>query len=153
MKQGMNEMAKRRWALFGLWILSLIAISFYGGTISYGFFFGVTLIPFISFAYLVFVYVFFRIYQKVESRDMVCGQPTPYFFVLQNDGYYPFASVGIKMFSSFSYVEKVPENTEYELLRGDKYIFETKIICKYRGEYEVGVKAVVLEGEKRPNQY
>lgn len=140
----MNKMAKRRWALFGLWILSLTAISFFGGTISYGFFFGITLIPVISFVYLVFVYVFFRIYQKVESRDMVCGEPAPYFFVLQNDGYYPFAGVGIRMFSSFSYVEKVPENTEFELLRGDKYLFETKIICKYRGEYEVGVKAVVV---------
>lgn len=140
----MNKMAKRRWALFGLWILSLTAISFFGGTISYGFFFGITLIPVISFVYLVFVYVFFRIYQKVESRDMVCGEPAPYFFVLQNDGYYPFAGVGIRMFSSFSYVEKVPENTEFELLRGDKYLFETKIICKYRGEYEVGVKSVVV---------
>ena len=140
----MNKMAKRRWALFGLWILSLTAISFFGGTISYGFFFGITLIPVISFVYLVFVYVFFRIYQKVESRDMVCGEPAPYLFVLQNDGYYPFAGVGIRMFSSFSYVEKVPENIEFELLRGDKYLFETKIICKYRGEYEVGVKAVVV---------
>ena len=80
-----DELAKRRWFLFGVWILSLVAISFYGGVVSYSFFFGVTLVPFISFAYLLAVYIFFRIYQKVESRDMVCGQPTPYFFVLQNE--------------------------------------------------------------------
>jgi len=139
-----DELKIRRWILFGLWILSLIAISFYGGTISYGFFFAITLLPLISFAYLVLVYFFFRIYQKVESRDMVCGQQTPYFFILQNDGYYPFASVSVRLFSSFSYVEKMPENTEYELLHGDKYVFETKLTCKYRGEYEVGVKEVIV---------
>ena len=139
-----DDLAKRRWILFGMWILSLVAISFWGGAISYGFFFGVTMIPFISFAYLVAVFFFFRIYQKVESRDMVCGQPAPYFFILQNDGFLPFASVSVTLFSSFSSVEKMPENTEYELLRGDKYVFETKMVCKYRGEYEVGVKEVVV---------
>jgi len=139
-----DELTKRRWVLFGIWILSLIAISFWGGAVSYGFFFGMTLIPLLSFAYLVAVYIFFRIYQKVESRDMVCGQPTPYFFVLQNDGIFPFASVSVRLFSSFSSVERMPENMEYELLRGDKYIFETNLICKYRGEYEVGVKEVVV---------
>lgn len=139
-----DELAKRRWILLGVWILSLVGISFYGGAVSYGFFFGVTLIPLISLAYLLAVYIFFRIYQKVESRDMVCGQPAPYFFILQNDSVIPFSSVSVKLFSSFSFVEKMPENTEYELLCGDKYTFETKLTCKYRGEYEVGVKEIIV---------
>lgn len=75
---------------------------------------------------------------------MICGEPIPYFFVLQNDDYGVFTSVSVKLFSSFSYVEKLPEDKEYELLPGDKYKFETALICKYRGEYEVGVKEVVI---------
>ena len=144
MKREWNAMRKRRLGLLGLWILSLTAISFYGGAVSYGFFFGITLLPVISLVYLALVYWRFKIYQKVESRNMVCGQPMPYFFVLQNDDYCPFASISVRMFSSFSYVEKLPGDTEYELLPGDKYTYETMLVCKYRGEYEVGVKEIVV---------
>lgn len=137
-------MRARRLCLLGLWILSLVAISFRGGAVSYGFFFGVMLLPVLSLAYLVLVYFLFRIYQKVENRTMVCGQPMPYFFVLQNDGFFPFASVSVRLFSSFSYVETLPGDTEYELLAKDKYTYETRLVCKYRGEYEVGVKEIIV---------
>lgn len=137
-------MKLRRLLLLCLWILSLITISFYGGTISYGFFFAITLLPVVSLVNIVFVHLRFRIYQKVESRNMVCGQPMPYFFVLQNDDYFAFSSIRVNFFSSFSDVEKMPENPEYELLPGDKFTYETRVICKYRGEYEVGVKEVII---------
>ena len=134
----------RRWTLFGLWILSLLTISFYGGAISYGFFFGVTLIPVVSAVYLLAVYLRFKLYQKLEGRNVVCGQPVPYFFVLQNDDYFAFTSVGVRLFSSLSYVEELPDGMEYELLPGDKFTYETRLVCKYRGEYEVGVKKIVI---------
>lgn len=137
-------MKTRRWVLFGLWALSLLTISFYGGAISYGFFFGVTLIPVVSAVYLLAVYLRFKIYQKLEGRNVVCGQPVPYFFVLQNDDYFAFTSVSVRLFSSLSYVEELPDGIEYELLPGDKFTYETKLICKYRGEYEVGVKKIVI---------
>lgn len=137
-------MKLHRWIYFGLWILSLVAISFYGGTISYGFFFGLTLLPVCCLLYLVFVYRSFKIYQKVNSRNMVCGQPMPYFFVLQNDSFFAFSGVNVKLFSSFSYVEELPDGKEYELLPKDKHIFETQLVCKYRGEYEVGVKEITV---------
>lgn len=134
----------RRLSLFVLWILSLTAISLWGGAVSYSFFFGITLIPVISLVYLALVFWRFRIYQKIESRNMVCGQPMPYFFVLQNDDYCPFSGISVKLYSDFSQVETLPEDTEYELLPGDKYTHETKLVCKYRGEYEVGVKELVV---------
>ncbi|MBD5457037.1 MAG: DUF58 domain-containing protein, partial [Lachnospiraceae bacterium] len=137
-------MKLRRWVFFGLWILSLAAISSFGGAVSYGLFFAVTLVPLVSFLYLLCVYFRFKIYQKIESRNMVCGQPVPYLFVLQNDDYFAFSSVSVRMFSSFSYVEDMPEDMEYELLPGDKFTHETKLVCKYRGEYEVGVKELVI---------
>ncbi len=137
-------MKLHRWIYFGLWILSLVAISFYGGTISYGFFFGLTLLPVCCLLYLVFVYRSFKIYQKVNSRNMVCGQPMPYFFVLQNDSFFAFSGVNVKLFSSFSYVEELPDGKEYELLPKDKHTFETQMVCKYRGEYEVGVKEITV---------
>ena len=134
----------RRGLFFILWILSLVTISFYGGAISYGFFFGMTLIPVVSLVYLVFVYFQFRIYQEIESRTIICKQPMPYYFVLQNSEYYAFASISTRLFSGLSYVLEMPDDEEYELLPGDRYTCRTKLVCKYRGEYEVGVKEVIV---------
>ncbi|MCH5345139.1 MAG: DUF58 domain-containing protein [Acetatifactor sp.] len=137
-------MKVRRCFLGGLWVLALTGISFYGGAISYGFFFGVTLLPVISLIYLFSVYLRFKIYQETAKRNLVCGQPTPYFFVLQNEDFFAYTGISVRMHSSFSYAEESFENVEYDLLPGDKSVCETKLVCKYRGEYEIGVKEVVL---------
>ena len=137
-------MKVRRCILGGLWILSLTAISFYGGAISYGLFFGVTLIPVISLIYLLCVYSRFKIYQETAMRNLVCGKPTPYFFILQNEDWFAYTGISVRMHSSFSYAEETFESVEYELLPGDKITCSTNLVCRYRGEYEIGVKEVVL---------
>lgn len=137
-------MKARRIILLILWILSVVAISFYGGAVSYGFFFCVTLLPVISFIYLICVYAGFRIYQEIESRNIVCRQPMPYYFVLHNGEQYAFAGVSTRLFSGLSYVEEMPDDAEYELLPKDRYTFRTRLVCRYRGEYEVGVKEVII---------
>nr|WP_296488510.1 DUF58 domain-containing protein [uncultured Acetatifactor sp.] len=134
----------RRLFFVGLWILSLVTITNFGGAVSYGFFFGMTMIPVISLIYIACVYFNFKIYQEIGSRSMVCGQPETYFFVLQNEDHFAFTSVSVRLFSDFSDVEELPGDTEYELLPGDRFTFETRIMCKYRGEYEVGVKEVMV---------
>lgn len=137
-------MKMRRWLLLDLWVLSLAAISIYGGAVSYGIFFGITLIPVISLIYLAAVYFNLKILQQIENRNMVCGQAVPYLFILQNESFCVFAGVSVGMFSSFSTVERLPGDTEYELLPKDKKVFETRLTCKYRGEYEVGVKEIIM---------
>lgn len=134
----------RRVIYIFLWILSLIGISFYGGAISYGFFWAVTLIPAVSFLYLVLFFIRFRIYQKIESRIIVCKQAMPYYFTLPNETFYAFAGLSVRLFSGFSYVTDIPEDEEYELLPGDSHTYHTNLVCKYRGEYEVGVKELVV---------
>ncbi len=136
---------KLRKVIFALlWVLSLVGISYYGGAISYGLFWGLTLIPVISWIYLLFVFVQFRIYQEIESRVIVCKQPMPYFFVLPNETFYSFAGISVRLFSRLSYVTDMPEDQEYELLPGNQYVYHTHLICKYRGEYEVGVKELII---------
>ena len=134
----------RRCIFAGIWIFSLVGISFYGGAISYGFFFLLTLVPVISGVYLLAVYFGFRIYQEVDSRDMVCNEPMSYYYVLENGSFFGFSSVSVRLFSGLSFVEDIPDYAEYELLPGDRQTFHTKLICRYKGEYEVGVKEVVI---------
>lgn len=137
-------MRVRRCVLGICWLLSLILISIYGGTVSYGIFFGLTLVPFISFLYILFVWIFHRIYQEIGSRNIVSGQSVPYYFVLKNESWFAFAGIKVFFFTDFSYVEELPEEIEYELLPGEQYKYETSFVCKYRGEYEVGIKEIVI---------
>ena len=72
---------KKNWLIWGItWILSIIGISFFGGNISYGIFAFVTAVPIVALLYLLYVYVFFRIYQEVGTRTLVAGHATPFFF-------------------------------------------------------------------------
>lgn len=134
----------RRIVFLVLWIMSLIGISFYGGAVSYGFFWGMTLLPMISLVYLILFFSQFRIYQEIESRTIVCKQVMPYYFTLPNETFFSFAGLNVRMFSGFSYVTDIPDDEEYELLPGESYTYHTNLVCKYRGEYEVGVKEIVI---------
>lgn len=137
-------MWKRRLLWFVIWVLSLVAISCYGGAVSYGLMFAVMLMPCVSLFYLTVLYFRFKVYQSIESRNVVCGQPISYYFVLQNDDRFSFAGVRARMYSDFSTVENLDESMEYQILPGESFRYETKLICRYRGEYAVGVKECVV---------
>lgn len=127
--------------LFGL---SLVGISFYGGAASYGFFFVMLFIPLISLLYLFVVYLTFKIYQRVEKGDIMAGETTPYYFTLQNEGFTGFSSIRVVFFSTFSKVLSIDDKREYELYPHAGIRKDTFLVCKYRGEYEVGIKRVEI---------
>lgn len=137
-------MKHRRLIWFILWILSLAGISHYGGAASYGLFFALTLLPLISLLYLIITYFQFKIYQELRSADIICGQPMPYSLVLRNEGFLGISSIRLKLYTDFSKVAELEEDTEYALLPGDELRYETTLTCKYRGEYPVGVEQVIF---------
>ena len=125
-----------------LWILSVVGISFFGGPISYGFFTLLTLLPIISLLYLLLVSAFFRIYQEIGGRNLVANQPLPFYFILKNEFFFGFSSVRVYFFSSFSTITDLDDGVEYELLPKTGIRKNTNVVCKYRGEYEVGIKSI-----------
>lgn len=131
--------------LIGLWILSLVGISFFGGPVSYGFFFVLTILPVISFIYLVLVMSRFRIYQTLDSKTIVSGAQIPFYFTLQNEDFFTFAGIKVTFFSSFSSINGLDDSIEYELqpLTGVKK--KTVLVCNYRGEYQVGINKVIAQ--------
>lgn len=138
-------MNKKILLLILTWILSLVGISFYGGPIAYGFFLLVTAIPVISITYLLAVYSRFRIYQHVDSKTLVANQTVPFYFTLQNEDFFGFSSIRIHYFSSFSSITDLEDQVVYELQPHTGITKSSSLICKYRGEYEVGVKAVEIQ--------
>lgn len=133
-----------RIAALVLFVLSLISISFKGGPVSYGFFFFTLFVPLVSFIYTIVVYLRFKIYQEIDTRTIVAGSSTPFYFSLQNEDIFAHAGVRTGFFSDFSYINGLDTDTEYELMPATGIKKETLLVCKYRGEYEVGIKSVTV---------
>ena len=127
-----------------LWIVSLVGITFYGGTISYGFFIAVTLLPLLSFSYLLCVRLRFSIYQKLEGKTFVSNHAIPYFFTLQDEAKFAFAGVKVYFYSDFSSLTELRDGVEYELFPDTGITRDTTLVCRYRGSYNVGIRSVEI---------
>ncbi len=137
-------MLRNRLIYLLLWALSLVGISFYGGPVSYGFFAVMTLIPIVCLIYLLLVLLRFKIYQDFESNDIVSDRKTRFYFTLQNEDRFAFCAVRVNFYSDFSVIEGLKDDIEYELLPHDRIKKETYLVCRYRGEYCVGIRSVTL---------
>ncbi len=137
-------MRRNRIILAVLWLLSLLAISFYGGAVSYGLFAFFSLVPAAALLYILAVRAFFRIYQEIDGRDITADRPSVFYYTLQNESLIAFSGVRLMFFSSFSTISDASDQTEYELLPKSGIRKHTGIVCRYRGEYEVGIKKVVI---------
>lgn len=138
-------MKRNRLIWFCLWVLSLVGISLKGGAVTYGFFALLTLVPLISALYLLAVYSMFHIYQELEHRYVTVNEPVHYRFALVNEYPLQFAGIRVRFFSSFSSITDLDDETEYELKPHSRIEKETKLICRYRGEYEIGIKAIEIQ--------
>ena len=127
-----------------LCMAAVVAASFYGGPITYSILFGLILIAPVSFIYLLTVYVFFKLYQVVQSKHISVYEPIPYYFVLQNEYLLNFCHIKTDMYTTFSYIENMREDREYELLPYESARYDTRLVCRYRGEYKVGIKDITI---------
>ncbi|MBR4724493.1 MAG: DUF58 domain-containing protein [Lachnospiraceae bacterium] len=137
-------MRRNRIIYYILCIAAIVLASLYGGPITYSILFGLLLITPVSFAYLLTVYAFFKLYQVVQSKHISVYEPVPYYFILQNEYLLNFCHIRTDMYTTFSYIEKMPVNKEYELLPYESARYDTRLICRYRGDYKVGIKDITI---------
>ena len=140
----MSNMLRNRLLALGLFILSVIGISLTGGAVSYGFFFFMLLVPLVSLIYSFIVFFRFKIYQRLESRTVVADSPAVFYFTLQNEDFFAHSGIRTEFFTDFSSISGLDSDTEYELLPHTGITKETVMVCKYRGEYEVGIANVIV---------
>lgn len=138
-------MRRNRIIWFCLWVLSIVGISFRGGAVTYGFFALLTLVPVISVLYLLAVYILFHIYQNLEQRFVTVNEPVTYRFALVNEYPLQFVGIRVRFFSAFSTITDLDDETEYELKPHTRTEKETRLICRYRGEYEIGIKEIEIQ--------
>ena len=138
-------MKRNRYLWLCLWVLSVIGISLKGGAVTYGCFAVLTLIPILSLLYLLAVNMLFHIYQELEQRFVSVNEPVRYRFALVNEYPLQFVGIRVRFFSSFSSITDLDDATEYELKPNTRIEKETRLICKYRGEYEIGIKEIEIQ--------
>ena len=127
-----------------LLLTALIGISFFGGPVTYLFLWTLFLLPLFSVLYIAYVMVFLKIYQRTEGRNMVSGSPSDFYITLQNEGPFSISALRIKYYSSFSTIMDLEEDVIYELPPKASVKRNTLLLCRYRGEYEVGIKKITV---------
>ena len=142
-------MRRNRIIWFCLWVLSIVGISFKGGAVTYGLFALLTLVPVVSALYLLAVYMLFHIYQDLGQRFVSVNEPADYRFALVNEYPLRFAGIKVRFFTEFSTITDLDSDTEYELAPHTRTEKETKLICRYRGEYNIGIKEIEIQDHFR----
>ena len=127
-----------------LLIIALTGISFWGGSVTYTFLMLTVLVPVSSFVYILLVISSLKIYQRSDGRTMTASVPSDFYITLNNETFFSFSSVKIRFYSSFSTVSGLIDDIEYELAPHSSITRATKLVCKYRGEYRIGIKEITI---------
>ncbi len=120
---------------------SIVLVSFRGGNIPYLLFYFALLIPVLALTYSIYVYFRFKIVQEV-SRTVVKAKEVPYRLILANEDFIPFTDITLHYFSDMVTIAESRDINNLCLLPHQILRVDTKMYCKYRGTYPVGVKSV-----------
>lgn len=123
-------------------ILSTVLVSFYGGNITYSLFYLSLIIPITCILYTLYISVRIKLYQVVESHQVVKGELNPYNFTLSNEDFIAYSCIKVNYIRGYSTILNVNEQEEYRLLPGESVKKNQYVCCNYRGEYEVGVDSI-----------
>ena len=131
---------------FILCVAALVLASFRGGPVTYTLLFGLLLIAPIALIYLLVVYAYFKLYQVLGSKHITAYEPVSYYFILKNEYLLNFCHISISMYSTFSYIDGLETDSKdsYELLPGESVRYDGTLICRYKGEYNTGIKAITI---------
>lgn len=136
-------MLKRRIILAAVIVAAGVFASFYGGAARNIFFMSLLVPPFLL-LYTVYVYARFRIYQHAASKVIVKNEKTPYYFVLSNEDFISYADVRVTFYEELSSPQNMELCSSSHLLPRDKIEKRTDILCRYRGEYNIGIKNIIV---------
>lgn len=130
---------------FLLLIGSAVLVSFRGGNIAWLLFYFALLLPALAFTYSLYVYHRFKIAQEV-ARTVVKAQKVPYRLILANEDVIPFSNITLNYFADrVTFRDGKLTDTKHLCLSAREHIqVDTRMYCKYRGTYAVGVKSVTV---------
>lgn len=135
----------RRFLFLLFIILTAVFASFYGGPLPYALFYLSLLLPLLSYLYLLYIYNRFRVYQLIDKKTLVKYESVPFRFILANEDYLTYAHIRVTFLDDYSSLEQVDASRGYTLLPGEREEHATTLMCRYCGNYRVGIDRIVLE--------
>lgn len=120
-----------------------ILVSYRGGNISYLLFYSALALPLTALAYSLYVYLRFKIVQEV-SHVVIKGQKVPYHLLLANEDPIPFTDISLHFYTDRVTMKEDMEAGHLCLLPRSQTGVDTRMHCRYRGTYPVGVKSVTV---------
>ena len=127
-----------------LLIASAVLVTNRGGGFSYVLFFSVVLYIPIAFIQLLYTRKVLRIYQDVNGRLLYKNTAVPCQITIENSGMFPIGSINLIMDKKITEFESDFTEETYSFLPGENREIDTKISCKYAGEYVEGISRIKI---------
>lgn len=133
----------------GIYVILLAAawifISFRGGAFPYMIFYTVVaLIPTAVF-YIIYVHRHIRIYQEIEEHKVTKGEVVNYQLLVENTGFLPVVGMELFFEEELAEMKGIEEKRKIHIMPGEKVIIDSEMICRYAGNYYIGIKAFVFQ--------
>ena len=125
-------------------LLSGTFVTFYGGVVAYELFYLSLAVPLFCFLYTLYVYMRFKIYQLIDSKTLVKEEKTEYFVQVGNEDFITYENIKLNYYDNYSIIENADSLRECSLPPGKRQEHRTSLLCRYRGEYPIGVKSVQI---------
>ncbi|WP_242981206.1 DUF58 domain-containing protein [Ruminiclostridium sufflavum] len=138
-------MKKNRITFILLIFLSIIFKYNFGGFVSSFFFNTMITLLFVSTGYTVYVYIRFKFVQDIEKRIIVKGESVRLIIKLCNEDFLIFPYVFVSFFGSHSLFNADSYSQSLTITPFSKKEFAFDMVCKYRGQYEIGISDIYIE--------
>lgn len=119
--------------------------SFYGGVFPYVVLYSIVFLPFAAGLYIFYVQQSLHFYQELSSHKVIKGDMVSYRLILENTGILPIVSVKLIMEKERSIFRKFDDEKIFSLMPGERIEFDSEIVCRYSGAYNIGVLAFLVE--------
>ncbi len=138
-------MKRNRITFIFIFLLSIIFRYNFGGFVSSFFFNTLLSLLTISVGYTIYVYIRFKFVQDIDKRNIIKGENVKLIVKLCNEDFMIFPYVFVSFFGSHSLFNSDSYSQSLCITPFSKKEYVFDMICKYRGEYEVGISDIYIE--------
>jgi uncharacterized protein (DUF58 family) len=138
-------MRKSRVLFICLFFLALSFTYFNGGKVPYMLLYTMLILPVISIAFTLVIYLRFKFGQDLDKRFVTKGDKVNFIFSINNEDFFPYPYLRVSFHGSNTIFENQYQIKSFSLnpFSGRNYNFELQ--CNYRGNYEIGIDYVEIE--------
>lgn len=125
--------------------LSFIFTYFYGGKVPYMLFYVTLILPVVSLLYTGIIYFRFKYFQDTDRKTVLKGESINFLFSVSNEDFFIYPYITVNLYGTDAVFNREMQRKSFSLAprRGKKYTFSLE--CKYRGQYQVGIRSIEIE--------